>query len=48
MKRPAMSDLESSPISFDGPDRTALPLIVPWPTKGNIGGMLEFREASAW
>ena len=43
-----MFDPERSPISFDWPDRTAFPLIVPWPTRGNIGGMLEFRETSEW
>jgi hypothetical protein len=43
-----MFDPERSPIPFDRPDRTAFPLIVPWPTRGNIGGMLEFREASEW
>jgi hypothetical protein len=43
-----MFDPERSRISFDWPDRTAFPLIVPWPTGGNIGGMLEFREASEW
>ncbi|HWB51278.1 MAG: hypothetical protein J0H82_13280 [Alphaproteobacteria bacterium] len=43
-----MLDPEESPIFFDWPDRTALPLIVPWPTRGNIGGMLEFRAASEW
>ena len=43
-----MFDPERSPISFDWPDRTPFPLIVPWPTRANIGGMLEFREASEW
>jgi len=43
-----MFDPERSPIPFDWPDRTAFPLIVPWPTRANIGGMLEFREASEW
>ncbi len=43
-----MFDPERSPIFFDWPDRTAFPLIVPWPTRGNIGGMLEFRETSEW
>jgi hypothetical protein len=43
-----MFDPERSPTFFDWPDRTTFPLIVPWPTKANIGGMLEFREASEW
>jgi hypothetical protein len=43
-----MLDPDGSPISFGWPDRTAFPLIVPWPTRGNIGGMLEFRAASEW
>jgi hypothetical protein len=43
-----MFDPEPSPISFDRPDRTAFPLIVPWPTRGNIGGVLEFSETSEW
>jgi hypothetical protein len=28
-----MFDPERSPISFDQPNRTGFPLIVPWPTK---------------
>ncbi len=43
-----MFDPERTPISFDWPDRTVFPLIVPWPIRGNIGGLLEFREASEW
>jgi hypothetical protein len=35
-------------FDLDWPDRSAAPLIVPWPNKGNSGGMLEFRERSEW